>query len=96
MKIEQKADYFQINNDQKFHQVWDLNKAAADKLLEEILTIDRIIYEQQLGLKWYPPDEQLMDKALLPSYKAAVEAIKEKEFKGKCFDFTTWNALFIL
>lgn len=61
----------------KFHQVWDLNKEIADKLLEEILTTDRIIYEQQLGVKWTPPEQKVLEKTELPSFKSAMEVILE-------------------
>lgn len=86
MKIEEKADHFMETNDKKFHQVWDLNKANADALLEEILKVDRVLYEQQLGLKWDVPDVSLKTKMDLPSYKLAHDTLAEadrKSGKGK-------------
>lgn len=81
MKIEEKADHFMEANDTKFHQVWDLNKATADKLLDDILKVDKVIHEQQLGLKWDPPDISLKDKMDMPSYRMAHDAIAEAERK---------------
>lgn len=74
----------QINNDLIFHQVWDLNKKQADEILQEILTTDRIIHEQQLGNKWTPPDQNVVEKYELPSFKSALEVIAELCHKGKC------------
>lgn len=82
MKIEEKADHFMETNDKKFHQVWDLNKATADKLLDEILKVDRVLYEQQLGLKWDVPDVSLKTKMDLPSYRAAHDIITDAERKS--------------
>lgn len=76
-----------MNNDLIFHQVWDLNKNIADKIMEEILTTDRIIHEQQLGIKWTPPDQNVVEKHELPSFKSALEVITELCHNGKCFKF---------
>lgn len=85
LKIEDKADHFMETNDLKFQQIWDLNKATADKLLDEILKVDKVIHEQQLGLKWETPDTSLKEKMDLPSYKMACDMLADdkRSIKGK-------------
>lgn len=89
MKIEKKADHFQISNDTKFHQVWDLNKNIVDEILGDILDADRVIYEQQLGTHWTPPEQNVINKSDLPSFKAALTTVSEMANKGETnfFDF---------
>lgn len=43
----------------------------------QILTIDKIIYEQALGLEWKPPEETLLKKEDLPSYRSVMSSIEE-------------------
>lgn len=83
MKIEEKADHFMVTNDTKFHQLWDLNKITADEVLEKILRIDRVLYEQQLGLKWERPDVALRSKSDLESYRLALDVIAENEKRSE-------------
>ncbi|KAF5270689.1 hypothetical protein FQA39_LY01427 [Lamprigera yunnana] len=81
LDIETKADTFCKVNDTKYNQVWDFNKKRASKLLQQILNIDKVLYEQQLGLNWNHPPNALMEKTELPSYRSALQAlgIKQKE-----------------
>ena len=40
---------------QKFAEVWHMNDDEVKDLVSRGLEIDRLIYQQQLGLKWAPP-----------------------------------------
>ncbi|KAF5270688.1 hypothetical protein FQA39_LY01426 [Lamprigera yunnana] len=77
LDIETKADTFCKVNDTKYNQVWDFNKKRASKLLQQILNIDKVLYEQQLGLNWNHPPNALMEKTELPSYRSALQVITE-------------------
>ncbi|GLH09093.1 Dynein regulatory complex protein 1 homolog [Gryllus bimaculatus] len=80
--IGRKADQFAEVNDKKYNQVWEMNENIAKDLLEKILTADRVIHEQQLGLPWQPPDLSIMTKSELPSFSSAMQAV-DKLFKDK-------------
>lgn len=69
--IEEKADLMAKVNNNKFQQIWDMNKEKADKLFKKVLDIDKILHQQQLGLTWVPPQQQLLTKLELESYKKA-------------------------
>lgn len=43
----------------------------------QILSADKVIYEQALGLEWTPPQEILLKKEDLPSYRDVMHAIEE-------------------
>lgn len=40
----------------KFHDVWCMNEEECKELAQSVLEADRIIFEQQLGLKYQTPD----------------------------------------
>lgn len=93
LDIEAKADHFSKINDTKYKQVWDLNRKRAADVLNHILNTDRILYEQQLGLKWINPELQLLDKTDLPSYKSAMELVQELYKKGVKVDLLVYGTL---
>lgn len=85
--IEKKANHFANINDRRYQQVWNLRQETANKLLSKIMTIDRLIHEQQLGLEWTAPENTLLDKEDLQSYQAAVKLIyMVSEPKDQNFD----------
>lgn len=75
LDIEAKADSFARINDLKYKQVWDFNKERVDALLKQILATDRVLHEQQLGLRWINRQAALLEKTDLPSYKSATEIV---------------------
>ncbi|KAI4457059.1 nyd-sp28 protein [Holotrichia oblita] len=76
VEIEHKAVSLSKINDVKYRQVWDLNIENANEVLNKILSIDRILHEQQLGLEWKKPDAQILKKKDLPSYQSGVEIVE--------------------
>ncbi|KAB0793354.1 hypothetical protein PPYR_12974 [Photinus pyralis] len=75
LDVEAKADSFSNTNDLKYKQIWDFNKKRVDALLKQILDTDRVLHEQQLGLRWTSPNVALLEKTDLPSYKSASEIV---------------------
>lgn len=61
--------------------------------ITQILTADQIIYEQMLGLDWVPPEDKLLKKEDLPSYREAMKVIEQST---KIFDifFEKFNSHF--
>ncbi|KAK4874148.1 hypothetical protein RN001_013508 [Aquatica leii] len=84
LDIEAKADSFCKINDVKYQQVWDFNKERVTSLVQQLLNTDRVLYEQQLGLKWTNPEMVLIDKCDLPSYKSALQIVTEVCRKTSC------------
>lgn len=83
-EIESKSEHFSKTNDVKYRQIWDFNYKKAEKTLQEILAIDRILYEQQLGKKWRKPFIKLMDIKDMPSYRNLYSnSSPTEETKGK-------------
>ncbi|GJQ83629.1 hypothetical protein Trydic_g14342 [Trypoxylus dichotomus] len=68
------------------HKAVSLSK-ANDIKYRQILAIDRILHEQQLGLEWKKPDAQILAKTDLPSYQMGIEMLgsgqKDKLKKDK-------------
>ncbi|XP_060522355.1 dynein regulatory complex protein 1 isoform X2 [Cylas formicarius] len=78
LEVETKADHFARVNDEKFHMVWEMNKKSVQSILRQILDTDKILYEQQLGMEWDPPQDFTVDKKSLPSYKTALNVVDSK------------------
>ncbi|KAH0533709.1 dynein regulatory complex protein 1 [Cotesia glomerata] len=76
-ELETKSIHFTSVNDRRFMQIWEMNTKNADKLLEQIFKVDKILYEQMLGLEWEPPEESLLKKEDLPSYQEAMRIINQ-------------------
>lgn len=53
---ETKTEHFSFINQQRYRELWDLNVRRAVEVLDKILSIDKVIHEQQLGMEWKPPN----------------------------------------
>ncbi|XP_050293707.1 LOW QUALITY PROTEIN: dynein regulatory complex protein 1 [Anthonomus grandis grandis] len=78
LDVEAKADHFAHVNDEKFHMLWEMNKNRVLEVLEKILDTDKVLYEQQMGLDWDPPTNNIIDKKTLNSYKVAILHVEPK------------------
>ncbi|XP_057325450.1 dynein regulatory complex protein 1 isoform X2 [Microplitis mediator] len=76
-ELQSKSNHFTHVNDRQFMQIWEMNTRNADKLLDQIFKVDKIVYEQMLGLEWEPPEESLLKKEDLPSYQEAMRIINK-------------------
>lgn len=47
--------HFQTTDNKKFVDVWKMNEEQVKELIDDVLSEDRIIHEQQLGLEWQAP-----------------------------------------
>ncbi|KAI8123791.1 putative dynein regulatory complex protein 1 [Lucilia cuprina] len=57
--LQIKAEHFRKNNRTKLAKVWNINFKEIKHLVTRVFEIDRILYEQQLARKWFPPDIDL-------------------------------------
>jgi len=62
-ELQKKFRHFQIADSKKYRQVWQMNEETAQEKLRKVLQADRIIHEQQLGLEWQAPDEDIFKTA---------------------------------
>jgi dynein regulatory complex protein 1 len=54
--LQQKSKHFVSVDMKKFHEIWVMNEERCKEVMTDLLNADRIIHEQQLGLKWHTPD----------------------------------------
>lgn len=75
LDLERKSDLFAEQNNKKYLTVWDINFSECEQAMEQVLKIDKLLWEQQLGLEWEKPDINVVRKEDLESYKRAVECL---------------------
>lgn len=76
LDLERKSDLFAEQNNKKFITVWDMNFKECEDALNQVLKIDRMLWEQQLGIEWEDPNINIVRKEDLSSYKAAIETLE--------------------
>lgn len=62
--LQSKFHHFQVADANKFDEIWAMKEEQVKGLLSAVLTADKLIHEQQLGLYWYPPNEAAVNTAL--------------------------------
>ncbi|KAG5276681.1 hypothetical protein AALO_G00108490 [Alosa alosa] len=61
--MQKKKRRFAVMDAQKFEEVWRMNEEEVKALVGRALEIDRLIYQQQLGLEWTPPPLPFMQRS---------------------------------
>jgi len=61
-ELQKKFRHFMLTDQKKFQDIWEMNEEQVKKLVEKVLEEDRIIHEQQLGLRWNVPDLEFMNR----------------------------------
>lgn len=54
--LKMKSKHFLMTDLKKFNDIWKMNEEECKALSRNLLDADRIIFEQQLGLEFKPPD----------------------------------------
>jgi dynein regulatory complex protein 1 len=84
--LQEKFKHFEQADDRQFREIWQLNEANVRQLMSKVLDADRIIHEQQLGLEWTPPREDLLLQELETFSEAGTttgkSTAKESEDQG--------------
>lgn len=75
LDLERKSDLFAEQNNKKYLTVWDINYEECEKALQQVLKIDKMLWEQQLGIEWEDPKIQLIRREDLESIKASQQTI---------------------
>ncbi|KAH6582126.1 hypothetical protein BASA60_002093 [Batrachochytrium salamandrivorans] len=58
-ELQKKFRHFQKVDSKRYKDIWKMNEEEARELMRKILQADRIITEQQLGMTWSLPKEDL-------------------------------------
>jgi dynein regulatory complex protein 1 len=54
-ELTKKFKHFQLNDEVKFQELWEMNQEHIKDLVAKVLKADSVIYQQQLGLPWEAP-----------------------------------------
>jgi hypothetical protein len=49
----------QVADNRQFEEVFAMNEEVGTGLVKELLAVDKVVFEQQLGTKWTGPDEAM-------------------------------------
>ncbi|KAJ3125191.1 hypothetical protein HK100_010936 [Physocladia obscura] len=58
-ELQKKYRHFQISDTTKYTEIWAMNEENTLQLMRKVIVADRIIVEQQLGMQWIAPPEDL-------------------------------------
>ncbi|XP_066929722.1 dynein regulatory complex protein 1-like [Clytia hemisphaerica] len=61
-ELQKKFRHFQTTDNKKFVDIWKMNEEQTRELIEDLLSADRIIFEQQLGMTWRSPEINFLQK----------------------------------
>lgn len=75
LDLERKSDLFAEQNNKKYLTVWDINFEECEKAMTQVLKIDKMLWEQQLGLEWENPNINIVRREDLESFKLAQQKI---------------------
>jgi dynein regulatory complex protein 1 len=59
--LQEKFKHFQKADNARFDEIRKMNEAEVKTLMQKIIKADKVIQVQQLGLKWTPPSEYIVN-----------------------------------
>jgi len=59
-ELQKKFRHFQTTDNKKFVDIWKMNEEQVKELISDLLSVDRIIFEQQLGMFWQTPQLEFL------------------------------------
>mmetsp|Transcript_7426 Transcript_7426/g.8564 ORF Transcript_7426/g.8564 Transcript_7426/m.8564 type:complete len:657 (+) Transcript_7426:326-2296(+) len=78
--LQAKYRHFEVADIRRYKEVWDMNEALVAELVKKLLLGDKIIHEQQLGLNWNPPSDEVFAS---PQTQIQQEPTKEEEIEAE-------------
>lgn len=57
--LQLKFKHFELVDSKKYIEVWKMKEANIVALAKKAMTADKVLHEQQLGLKWRPPNDEV-------------------------------------
>lgn len=73
--LQKKFKHFQINDDARFAELWQMNKQEVTSVIQKLLLADKVIHEQHLGLDWKPMEIKENEEVQEP------KNVKNEEFR---------------
>lgn len=62
-ELQIKFRRFKKSDEKRFNEIWQMNQNDVFALVKTITKADRVIHEQQLGIKWDPPTDPIFKNA---------------------------------
>jgi dynein regulatory complex protein 1 len=53
--LQSKFRHFEIADNRRYREVWAMHEEELSEMVQKVLSADRIIHEQQLGMEWIDP-----------------------------------------
>lgn len=75
MDLENRADRYARSSETKYNDVWQMNEEESGAMLKRVLAIDKVLFEQQLGLSWTQPSLTPLVKTELESFRKAMQTL---------------------
>jgi dynein regulatory complex protein 1 len=72
--LQAKYRHFELADIRKFQEVWAMNEETVAAKVKRVLNADRVLHEQQMGLTWHAPS----DDVFKPPEQLALDAAKKK------------------
>ncbi|KAJ3349466.1 hypothetical protein HDU83_000531 [Entophlyctis luteolus] len=90
-ELQKKFRHFQISDNAKYSEIWTMNEESTMELVRKVIAADRIIVEQQLGMKWEGPKQEFLEKSLMFATKGAKETITDDDERVRITGMQTSN-----
>ena len=73
-ELQKKFRRFKKSDERRFDEIWTMNQNEVFALVDKIMQADRVIHEQQLGIKWEAPKDPIFNN---PDIKAGMSQINQ-------------------
>eukprot|EP00227_Mantoniella_beaufortii_P020533 CAMPEP_0197588540 /NCGR_PEP_ID=MMETSP1326-20131121/9790_1 /TAXON_ID=1155430 /ORGANISM="Genus nov. species nov., Strain RCC2288" /LENGTH=456 /DNA_ID=CAMNT_0043153381 /DNA_START=206 /DNA_END=1573 /DNA_ORIENTATION=+ len=77
--LQAKYRHFELADIRKFQEVWAMNEETVAGKVRRVLSADRVLHEQQMGLLWHAPS----DDVFKPPEQLALDIAKKKREAAK-------------
>ena len=57
--LQVKFQHFELVDTKKFEDVWRMKEEEVVALAQRVMAADRVLHEQQLGIEWRAPAEEV-------------------------------------
>lgn len=75
MELEERAEREAVINEDQFRETWHMNQEKCRNYVSRVLAIDKVLYQQQLGLEWSKPILSEIYEPDLPSFAEAFKLL---------------------
>lgn len=85
--LQTKFKHFERYDEQRYADIWNMHQENVSEVAKKVLEADRVIHQQQLGMQWFPPSQNVFKRvenkktinaSTLKKAMTLTEAAKEK------------------